>query len=292
MALEPSNHTKLMNFIIGMCKKHKDWVTTLSNLGYTPELLEQHIRTSTDERIKPDIVATSNKLLHSIVFECKGGVTVEQDQMDRYLTLTESDLLRWVTPYDTNNFKFDVCISDTSENHPAILPLVNDFPLITFGEETIFKTGDFKEDRLNAAFQAPISLQGKIPTFSYYPFSEEDSSPYIAIHVIRGLVSVAIKQSRGGPSVYDQQIITQDELLNSIFHPIFDALSQEHRGRLKNKINEVIRWIMRREEMRDSLGLIEQQAGYRINRPLNKILEASKNIIKFLETQTLMTDFP
>ena len=290
--MEPSNHTKLMNFIIGMCKKHSDWITTLSDLGYKPEVIEQRIRTSTDEAVKPDVIATSNKLVHSLVFDCKGGITVDQDQMQRYSTLTENDLLRWVSPFTAIGFRFDICISDVDEYHSAIIPTTNGFPILTFGRDTLTKTRDFKESRINAAFRNPISLDGKVPTLMYYPFCEDDKTPYIALFVIRGLVSLAIKQSRGGPSIYNNNLISKDELLKFIFNPIFDALSDEHKGRLKDKINEVVQWIMSKEEMSQPLGIIEQQAGYRINRPLEKLLEESNNLIKFLETQRALTEFP
>jgi len=289
--LEPCNHTKLMNYIIGMCKKHKDWVSVLADLGYEPNILEQRIRTSSDETVKPDIVTTSNKLLHFLVLECKGGITIEEDQLRRYATLTKDNLCRWVDVFAPNDFNLDVCLSDLEENHHFIMRRAKGFPIITFGKDEITKTGKFNEIKLNSAFQDPISLKGKIPPLLYYPFCEDDKNAYIAPFVIRGLVSIAFKKSKGGPSVLDEGVITNDEIIRRVFNPIFDLLSNQHRKSLKERIKEVIRWVLAIEGMKEALGLIEQQAGYKTSRPLEKLVREAEIFIAHLQTQRPLIDF-
>lgn len=293
--LEPCNHTKLMNYIIGMCKKHRDWVTVLADLGYSPYLIEQKFNTSSGEVVTPDIIVTSTKLIHSLVFECKGGITIDKDQLDRYATLDEATLFRWVQYahplFTLQNFRFDVCISDLEENHPIIAPMVKDVPIVTFGDLKITKTGQFSNNALESAFREPIDLSGKIPPLSYYPFGEKDKDPYVAAFVIRGLLAIAIKKAKGGPSVFDKTIITRDELLKFVFNPIFDALSNEHQGRLKERIKEVIRWVMANKDMNEAFGTIEQMAGYKINRPLEKLINEANRFIANLETQQPLMQF-
>ena len=293
--LEPCNHTKLMNYIIGMCKKHKDWITVLADLGYSPELVEQKIRTSSEDIVKPDIIVTSTKLVHSLVFECKGGITIDQNQIKRYSALEKTNLLRWVghaSPMFTpDNFRFDVGISDLEENHPFVVAEVRDLPIITFGASKVVKSGEFRSSELNAAFKNPISLSGKVPPLSYYPFCEEDKDPYIATFVIRGLLAIAIKKAKGGPTAFDESLITRDEILKSLFNPIIDALAKEHQGRLKERIKEIIRWVMAKEEMKEAFGTIEQQAGYKISRPLEKLANEASKFIENLETQQSLMPF-
>jgi hypothetical protein len=280
-----------MNYIIGMCKRHKDWISTLADHGYEPELIEQQIRTSSDELVKPDILATSNKLIHSLVFECKGGVTVDADQLRRYSTLTEDNVLRWTRPFTHQNFHFDVCLADVEENHPVVVAVGNRFPIITFGAKTLFKTNDFKEKRLDEAFKVPIGLDGKTPPLSYYPFCEDDENAYLSLFVLRGLVSMAVKNAKGGPSTSEENIITRDDLLKSIFNPVFDALSKSHKDRLKEKIKEVVHWIMAKEGMKEALGLIETQAGIKIGRPLEKFTKEAYKFIETVETQRPLIEF-
>jgi len=280
-----------MNYIIGMCKRHKDWICLLNDLGYEPQIIEQQIRTSTDEVVKPDVIVTSNRLIHSLVFECKGGTTIDTDQLRRYSTLAVDNLLRWVTTFTSTDFHFDVCISDLQENHLFLATISKHFPMITFGKHKLFRTGEFKEGTLNDAFSKPIDLVGKIPPLSYYPFSEDDVNTYIAPFVIRGLVSVAVKKAKGGPSALEESLVTRDELLRLIFNPVFDALSKQHQGRLRGKIREVVRWVLAREEMEEALGVIESRAGMTIRQPLEKLVREAQRLIEQLETQKPLIDF-
>lgn len=280
-----------MNYIIGMCKKHKDWVSVLADLGYELQLIEQQIRTSSEDTVKPDIVVASNRLLHSVVFECKGGITLDVEQLKRYSSLSSDNLRRWITVFTPESIQFDVCIGDLEENHHFIARMNREFPMITFANDKIFKTGEFKLNQLNAAFKEPISLKGKIAPLSYYSFCEEDKDDYIALFVLRGLVSVAIKNAKGGPSAFEESIITRDDLVKLIFNPVFDALSREHQARLKAKIKDVIRLVMTREEMKGALEAIEEAKGYKISRPLEKFLKEAYQFISFLQTQRPLTEF-
>lgn len=76
-------HTRLINYVIGFCKKNTGWIQPLEEEGYKVQLIEQTISTEQGNKVKPDVIAASNKLLNSLVFECKGGVTLEQDQIER-----------------------------------------------------------------------------------------------------------------------------------------------------------------------------------------------------------------
>lgn len=289
--MKPSNHTRLMNYIIGMCKTHNDWIPILNNLGYDPSIIEQRIRTSSGETVKPDIIVTSNKLIHSLVFECKGGTTVDGEQIRRYGTLTENDL-RWVDVYTFDNFHFDVCIADIEKNHSAILPHINNiFPIITFGDKKLFKTGEFGEKMVNQALQKPISLKGKIPPLFYYPFSEEDEKSYIIPFVMRGLVSIAIKKAKGGTSVFDRELITRDEIVEKVFNPVFKTLSIKQQGLLKKKIREVMSLVLSREESKEALGIIEGRKGYKITAQLGKLIQEAEKIMKEFKTQQFITNF-
>ena len=288
--LEPCNHTKLMNYIIGMCKNHEDWICVLKNLGYTPTIIEQRFRTTSGDTVKPDIIVTSNKLVHSIVFECKGGITVDPDQLRRYNTLTEEDL-RWVDVFSFDDFHFDVCIVDIQKNHLTILSHVdNKFPMITFGDEEVFKTGEFDEKKLEKVFQNPISVKGKVPPLYYYPFCEEDENAYIIPFIMRGLVSIAIKKAKGGSSVFDNELITKDEIIELVFNPVFKTLSKKQQGHLKKKITDIMHLLLSMEETKDALGLIEGRKGYKISNQLEKLRTEADKLIKKYETQQFLTD--
>jgi len=280
-----------MNYIIGMCKKHENWITILRDLGYDPSIIEQRIRTSSGDTITPDLIVTSNKLIHSLVFECKGGMTVDPDQFERYETLTNDDL-RWINVYTFNDFHFDVCVADVQKYHPAILPYVVDkFPVITFGKDEIFKTGDFSDKKINKAFDEPIPIEDKIPPLLYYPFCERDETSYIIPFVMRGLVSVAVKKTKGGAGVPDKELIKKEEIVEEVFSRVFNILSTKQKGRLKKKIGEILNIILSDEEMKEPLGIIETRGGYRITPQLAKLQQEAEKIINRYKTQQFITEF-
>src|ERR1035438_4032195 len=95
--LRPSNHTLLINAAIGMCKSGSKWIHPLADLGFDVRLIEQTMSLADGGgHVKPDLVATSNRCLNALVFDCKGGKNVEKEQADRYRRLTQQDILRWI----------------------------------------------------------------------------------------------------------------------------------------------------------------------------------------------------
>jgi hypothetical protein len=239
---------------------------------------------------KPDLVVASNRLLHSLVFELKGGKTLDIDQLKRYSSLMPNDL-RWVTVFDRTHLQLDVCICDFAENHSPIKMINQQFPMLTFGSEYLTKEGTFKRDKLNEAFGVPIDLRGKLQPLSFYPFSDEDEDSYIAVHVVRTLLSIALKNAKGGPDVFEEKIITFDEIIASKFNYVWKVLSLEHKKALKSKISEVIERFLAKERVKESLGLIQQKKGYKITRNLEQFKKEAEEFIEELQSQTPLSDF-
>lgn len=280
-----------MNAIIGMCKKNVDWVSVLADLGYEIQIIEQTMNTSSGDVVKPDIVVASNQLLHSLVFDAKGGITIDPDQLRRYSTL-KSDDLRWVSVFDRTHLQFNVCICDFVENHGLIKMANTQFPMLTFSSEVLTKEGKFNREKLNEVFKNPIDLKGKLPPLSYYPFSDVDEDPYIAMHVIRALLSIAMKNiKRGSAEVLEESIITFDEVIAVRFNPVWKALSTEHRKALKAKITEVTKRALANEKVKEPLGLVQQKKGYKITRNLDQFKKAAEQFIEDLQSQTTLGQF-
>lgn len=165
------------------------------------------------------------------------------------------------------------------------------FPMLTFSSENLKKTREFKVAKLNEAFKEPIILKGKMPSLLYYPFSEEDDDSYIAFHVIRALLSIAMKNIKGGPDVFEKSIISCDEIVAHKFNRVWKTLSQEHRGRLGDKIREVIKRIMAKEGMKEALSVIQQKQGYKIAGNLEQFRREAEAFIAELQTQKPLIDF-
>jgi hypothetical protein len=265
-----------MNYVIGLCKGNKAWASVLRDLQYSVEYIEQSIRTSSNQLVKPDVIKVSKKRNHAIVIDCKSG-TSDADQLSRYNTLTKEDLLRWVDVPSKEQFTFDVCVVDFENNHKDIMSTTN-FPIITFSKNTITKSNNFSETNLDSALSKPIDITEMMPPSDYYPFSEFDTDSVIIPRVLRIMVTVALKKMRGGQDVFDQTIFTTDEILQMI-HPLWKALSVEHRESLRERIRKIIAHLMRPD-----MGLSEhlhnvQRDGFRIRGPAESFTKLCEKII-------------
>lgn len=292
--MQPCEHTKLMNAIIGMCKKNVGWITVLSDsdLNYEVQIIEQSVNTSLSEVVKPDVITASNRQLHSIVFELKGGKTLKLDQLKRYEGLTANDLLRWITVFDRANLEFDVCICDLAENHELIKSVNNSkFPMLVFGSEFLVKEGKFKRAKLNEAFAEPISLKGKTQPLSYYPFSDEDSIPYIALHVIQALLSIIHKDIKQGKNIPEEMLFTFNDIIAERFNYVWNVLSIEHKKALMLKINDATKRFLAKEGVKETLGIIRQKEGIKITKNLDQFKNIAEKFIEELQTQTPLSGF-
>jgi hypothetical protein len=277
-----------------MTKKNIGWITVLSDpdLNYEVQIIEQSISTFSGEIVKPDLIATSNRQIHSLVFEIKGGKTINPTQLKRYEGLTVNDLLRWVTVFDRTHLEFDVCICDLAENH-SLIKLINNnkFPVLVFGSVFLTKEGTFKRSKLNEAFSEPMSLNGKTPPFSYYPFSDEDSIPYIAMHVIQALLSIIHKGTKQGKTFSEETLFTFDDIIAERFNYVWKVLSIEHKKALKLKISDVTKRFLAKEEVKEILGILQQKEGYKITKNLDQFKKIAEKYVEELQTQTPLSGF-
>lgn len=274
-----------MNCVIGLCTKNIDWPSTLEELGYKVELIEQGIRTGNGELVKPDIVAVSNKLIHSLVFECKGGKTVDKGQVSRYDGLRPADLNRWLTVFAPAQLSHDLCFADLEENFPYVKPMIGERPLLTFGNDAIKKSGRFSNSSVEKAFQSPTKMAGMRPPLNYYPFSDQDHDAVIAPRVLRTIVQIALNTRRGGPSSLVDTTFDLDDVLKSS-HQYWKALSNEHREELRNRIKTLMKRVLdTNPKLAKNLEELESRRGYRISTLLSNLQDTMEDIIRTIETQ-------
>lgn len=277
-----------MNYVIGLCTRGISWPSTLANLGYEVQIIEQTIGTTSGDRVKPDIIAVSNKYLHALVFDCKGGISIDIQQVSRYSGLDVADLARWVTVYSSGQLKFDVCFPIMKSNETFLLDPTEPYPLMTFSSVEIAIIRNFSISVLNSIF--PINLDYMIPPLNYYPFSDQDQDAVIVPRVLRMIVQVALTNARGGPSSLDQTFYTEEVL--SQIHPYWKALSTEHRNSLAVRIRKIVKHLLESQpELRASLEELETKKGYKILSPLKALRQKAEEIANQMETQETITKY-
>jgi hypothetical protein len=277
-----------MNYVIGLCRHDAGWPSSLAELGYEVQVIEQTIGTARGDRVKPDIIAASNKHLHALVLECKGGASIDKQQVDRYSGPNADDLTRWVTVYSPSQLQFDVGFPIFQYNEKALLEPTYPYPLIAFGRNAIDKIRNFSREALNVIF--PIGLDGMTPPLNYYPFSDQDKDAVIVPRVLRMIVQVALANARGGASSLDQTIYTEDVV--SQMHPYWNALSTEHRNALVERIKKIVKHLLDSQPtLRMSLEELEGKSGYKTLAPLKTLRKTAEEIAIKMETQETITKY-
>lgn len=271
--------------------KTRDYPSALADLGYDVRLIEQKLTTGGGFQVKPDIIVASERYQHLICFDCKGGRSVEHDQIVRYGTLSPSDLARWVRLHNsptTHNVCLAFRILD-SQSH--IVSDTMPYPLLILGDSTIEKIRDFSISDLNKAFGSPISLAGFHPPVSYYPFSELDDDVVLLPVVLRRIVELAYNQHRGGPSVLDDATFDIPHIVESI-HPYWDALSVEHRNNLSNRVREMMRTVIGSEpDLREHIDVLQSRAGIKVRGSLVQLQRVAQEILERREKQPKLSKF-
>jgi len=281
-----------MNRVIGLCVRTKDYPSTFADHGYKVELIEQGFRTATGEQVKPDIIIASEKYQNIICFDCKGGHTIEADQLKRYLTLTPDDLSRWIRLHNSpvsNSLCFAFRVLERTS---PVVKETTPHPLLILGDDVISKIRDFSIPDLDSAFEPSIPLAGNHPPLSHYPFSDQDDEPVILPIVLRKLVQLAFNKNRGGPSALEEATFNSPQVIEST-HPYWEALASEHRNRLADRIRGIMkRMITNEPALKEHIQTLEAREGYMIRGPLIQLQKIAEEIIAANETQARLNSFP
>jgi len=283
--MRPSNHTLLMNMVIGLCKKTPGWPSILKDLGYDVDWIEPRLINSEGKRVVPDLMLTSNRLLHSLIVECKGGKTLDMDQFNRLTKLDVNSIVDRASVYDVSKLKMDICFTSFEEHLEDIVKIVKDtFPILVFSNNNLNKEGAFKLEDLNRVLSDGISLEGKAPPTSYIPFTDEDDISIIAMYVLQELVAKALKSSKDDVLEFDAE-----KLLNSIF-PVWSKFDEGAKKRLRNKVNKVIREIILKKLHGKYLEKLKDSPIW-VAKTLDPFREECEKLLRYLETQWKLDQF-
>ena len=241
-----SLHTVLINCVIGFCQKDSEtWIHPLADLGYEASLLEQKIPLTGGQEAKPDVVAHSNSLNHSLVVDCKGGTTIKEGQMDRYALLSKNELKNYIYIYDLNQFTHDICIVDFEQHHGELSKLIQGFPFLTITATQLRKSGTFTKGKLDAALATGIPIPaGMVEPSSYYPFSENDGQGVIVKEVLRAFIAILQDKRKRNLNVFARETYADADVLKTI-HPMYPIMGRDHQDAVVGRILDIITYLQR-----------------------------------------------
>src|SRR5437667_3732621 len=109
------------------------------------------------------------------------------------------------------------------------------------------------------------------PPLSHYPISEQDDKTVIIPIMLRKLVQLALERSRGGPSALDSSTFDDPMIVKST-HPYWEALSNEHRKRLSDKVQRIRKELLAIElELKNHIQDLESREGFKVRGPLSQL---------------------
>jgi len=173
-----SDHTKLMNIVIGLCYNTPHWPNPFIQKNYKITKIEANI-----SEANPDIIISNAQKNHSIFIECKSSHNVNEKQIIRYSkvqenpsTVIQSGKIK-IIHKDQYSIDTTYCsFEDLSSND-----LVCKYNMLCLHVERIDDSkinsiylvrGNFSKNGLNAIF--PIDTSNSKPPYFLYPFSEND----------------------------------------------------------------------------------------------------------------------
>ena len=289
--MRPSNHTLLMNYVIGMCKNNDRWLHPLFDLGYSPRLLEHTISLSaTGGTVKPDVVAASNRLLNALAFDCKGGKNIEGNQAERYHTLSSADLLRWIDVPEPPRMTHDVCYVGLESNRLDRIPKLDEFPKLIFSASQVRMAGRFHRKEVEESFTRPIPLvDGMSPPMLYYPFSETDDQAVILPFVLRAIIETSTRLKRGGDVSIDSRAFETEEFMKRV-HGLWDLMGDDTRANLRAKVRDIIRAVVSDyPDFMEKIGEVRERKNLPLT--LSNLIPLCEKMLAEEEKKSRITDF-
>ena len=263
--------------MIGLTTRTYGWPSTLKKLGFKVESIEPKFLNSEGKEVNPDILFTSNKLLHALITECKGGKSLDRyakEQIKEYTKITSDSVRHKVGVYDPKRLRIDICFAINESNRGIIKEIneINTFPVIIFSDSKISKENHFNHKKLEDEFSSDIPIHSKPPTY-FYPFSDQDDASIIAIHIFQELMRLALANK------YKPELdIEIDDLLENI-HPLWKNIAERKKKEIRNKTNSII-LEYKRKQLGDYLKKIKGKPAWNITKSLqafgnecNKIIE-------------------
>lgn len=223
---------------------------------------------------------SSNRLIHSLVAECKGGRSLDSDQLRKYASLTVDAVRTKASLAESSRMSFSTMYACVSGNEEALLHAmdpVRRFPLLSFGTNEIGLSHRFDLEDLNNGFSSPLRFQG-YPPLSFYPFSDSDPDSYIARFIFQDLVSAATQKGDRGPLEFDSEIML------SRIHPLWSYVDDAKKAALRHKVDSIISYYVKRD-LKGYLERVKRRSSWKVVKSLQAFSREVRSILDDLTKQ-------
>lgn len=251
---ELSEHTILMNIILGLVSKHKNFPHTLAEKGYQLESICPSFLNKEGKEINPDIILKSHEESNLFLGDCKTG-TLQKEQSLAYQELSSTELREQQIVSLPGEFTIDISYICLEKNLEKIKEKVESWGLssvilckLNKGVLKIEGNSTFKSQILNEIFKEGINIPQDSPLI-YYSFSPEDPEEYILLYVLPSILALSLKAKKDS--------FTLEELLRET-HNLYDYLDEKEKKKLRAKVSKLLS-VLERNDLKEFLNKVQNQ---------------------------------
>ena len=219
-----------------MCKGVQGLPRELSELGYKDKYIEYGFTNSEREMVVPELIISSEKLGHTILFEWKSGGNIEEDQLKRYSKVEGQDLRDKALLTKRESNSHDIAITGKEEYGERLRMGIEKgryrFPILLVSPSRMYLAlNSFVVSELNTRMREGIPIRlDECPQY-FVPFDKESELWEVAEAIFPKVLELMGKNSR---------YIFWNDIAKETFR-CWDIISESYKRELKTKIQRIMK---------------------------------------------------
>ena len=233
--MPPSNlNLALMNLFVGMCKGLAGLPRDFRNLHYVDKWIELRFANTDQEQVAPELIVSSRRLNHTILFEWKSGPNLEADQLRRYSRVSQDDLRERAGLAVEETGSRDIAVIGLQEHAERLAMGIAQgpytFPLLLVTEDGLaIQENRFQPNETDAVFRPLLAIDwGNIPNYFFPVDVDSELWQFAELVIPRALELMGNGESR----------ILQSDLEETVH--CWNVLSPEYQRRLRTKLCDTL----------------------------------------------------
>ena len=232
----------MTNLWIGLCRGVVGLPSDLRKLGYDAKWIEYNFANSDNEMVKPELIAFSNQLGHTLILEWKSGANTEPDQLRRYSRIASEDLRTKAfidrPAFEKHNVTL-ICKDEKKERIKIGIETGNyNFPIIsTVNDGLQLHFNQFDCYELNQIFSPLLPIDFSIVTTCFVPFDNDSELWEIAEFIMPQIFEYMFQR---------QPHFLLDDLITDTV-PTWGMMGPEFKCELRKKMLDVVNEASRQE---------------------------------------------
>jgi hypothetical protein len=234
-----NEHLRLLNGLIGFASSVEGWPKPLQEQGYVLYWVGPSYLASNGRKSNPDLLFVSKFLNHCLIFECKSGISADNEQLETLVATTKEDLIQGaqVSFPDPKNAEFDIVIVCSSDKFQSLSKTLDGgnygFPVLVVNCSTGYvhiERATLKAEPISTTLRNGFKFDNDIWPLEFIPYDETSELSEIASVIMPKVVSIM----KSGRPHFDTDDIIRDTC------PVFETLHPKEKTELTRKVRSIL----------------------------------------------------